>query len=61
MEGIPAAIASTAVKLQTKKGRFRDLADAVRPAGNFGVVQQQNTDDFTKAERDDRQIVSPQA
>ncbi len=31
-EGIPAAFAGAAAKLQTKQRRFRDLADAVRAA-----------------------------
>ena len=33
-EGIPAAFAGAAAKFEAKEGRFRDLADAVRPAGD---------------------------
>ncbi len=34
-EGIPAAFAGAAAKFEAKEGRFRDLADAVRPAGDL--------------------------
>ncbi len=48
-EGIPAAFARAAAELQAKEGRFWNLADAVRAAGDFGVVEQQDTDDFAEA------------
>lgn len=53
---------SRAVRLNSvpKKVGF-DLANAVRAAGHFGVVEQQNTDDFTEAQGHNRQIVAAQA
>lgn len=48
-EGIPAAFTGGTAELKAEEGRFRDLADAVRTAGHFGIVEQQNTDDFAEA------------
>ncbi len=48
-EGIPAAFAGAAAKFEAKEGRFRDLADAVRPAGDLGIVEQQNAHDLAEA------------
>lgn len=48
-EGIPAAFAGGTAKFKAEESRFRDLADAVRPAGDLGIVEQQNTHNFTEA------------
>ena len=60
MEGIPAALFGGPAEFQSEQRRFRDLADAVRPAGKFCIIQQQNTDNFPEAECHNRQIIPPQ-
>ncbi|MNL64420.1 hypothetical protein D3C87_1886350 [compost metagenome] len=37
------------------------MADAVRAAGDLGIVQQQDAHDLTEPQRDNRQIIAAQA
>ncbi|MNN29668.1 hypothetical protein D3C81_1432810 [compost metagenome] len=60
MERARAFHARAARHLDAEHGRLRNARDAVRAAGQAGQVVQQQADDFTKAERDDGQVVAAQ-
>ncbi|MNE26710.1 hypothetical protein D3C81_1077490 [compost metagenome] len=59
MEGLQ-AFSSLAFEGQAEEGRFLDVADPVRTAGEPGEVAQEQTDDLPEAQGHDGQIVTAQ-
>jgi len=58
MEGGVAFLAHPAAKFHAEQGGIGNAPNAVGAAGDGSPVVEQNPDDFTKAERNDGEIVT---